>query len=306
MHVCEVTEFGGPEVLRVAECPEPSAAPGEVVVRIAAANVNPSDLAARSGAARRRMPSLAPPFVLGWDLAGEIVDAGDGGSPFAVGDPVVGLIPWIQIGGAKGAYAEAAAVDPAWLVPRPASLDAVTTATIPLNALTARQALDLLALKAGATLLVTGASGAVGGFATQLAVADGLRVLAVASGGDEDWVAGLGAAEVLERDVDLGGLPPVDAVLDAVPVGAASAAPVREGGAAVFTRGVLVDGREDLTVHTPLVRPDADVLASLVEEVAAGRLRTRVAATLSLADAAEAHRLAECGGNRGKLVLTTG
>jgi NADPH:quinone reductase-like Zn-dependent oxidoreductase len=83
-------------------------------------------------------------------------------------------------------------------------------------------------------------------------------------------------------------------------------AAVRKGGVAVFTRGVLVDGRADLTVHTPLVRPDADVLASLVEEVAAGRLRTRVAATLSLADGAEAHRLSEQGGNRGKLVLTTG
>jgi NADPH:quinone reductase len=294
MRVCEVTEFGGPEVLRVAERPEPSAAPGEVVVGIAAANVNPSDLAARSGATRRRMPSLAPPFVPGWDLAGEVA-----------GDPVVGMIPWIQIGGSTGAYAEAAAVDPAWLVPRPASLDPVTAATIPLNALTARQALDLLALEAGMTLLVTGASGAVGGFATQLAVADGLRVLAVASDRDEDWVAGLGGAEVLARDVDLGGLPPVDAVLDAVPVGAGAAAAVREGGAAVFTRRVELEGRGDLTVHTPLVRPDAVGLAALVQAVAAGRLRTRVAATFSLADAAEAHRLAESGGNRGKLVLTT-
>jgi NADPH2:quinone reductase len=306
MRVCEVTEFGGPDVLRVAERPEPVAAPGEVVVRIAAANVNPSDLAARSGAVRRRIPSLEPPFVVGWDLAGEVIDAGDGGSPFAAGDPVVGMIPWIQIGGRTGAYAEAAAVDPAWLAPRPPVLDPVTAATIPLNALTARQALDLLAVEAGATLLVTGASGAVGGFATQLAVADGLRVLAIASNGDEDWVAGLGAAEVLARDVDLGTLPPVDAVLDAVPVGVGAVAPVREGGAAVFTRGVSVDGRTDLTVHTPLVRPDADVLATLVQSVADGRLRTRVAATLSLADGAEAHRLAEQGGNRGKLVLTSG
>lgn len=306
MRVCEVTEFGGPDVLRVAERPELRAVAGEVIVRIAAANVNPSDLASRSGAARRRMPSLTPPFVLGWDLAGEILDAGDGGSPFAAGDPVVGMIPWIQIGGSTGAYGEAAAVDPAWLVPRPESLDPVTAATIPLNALTARQALDLIAAPPGARLLVTGASGAVGGFATQLAVADGLHVLAVASDGDEDWVTSLGAAEVLARDVDLGVLGPVDALLDAVPVGPAAAVPVREGGVAVFTRGVSVDGRDDLTVHTPLVHSDPAALASLVEAVAAGRLRTRVAATLSLADAAEAHRLAEQGGNRGKLVLTTG
>jgi NADPH:quinone reductase len=306
MRVCEVTEFGGPEVLRVVERNEPSAEQGEVVVRIAAANINPSDLAARSGALRRRIPSLEPPFVPGWDLAGEVAEVGDHGSPFAAGDAVVGMIPWIQIGGRTGAYAEAAAVDPAWLVARPAALDPVTAATIPLNALTARQGLDLLAVEAGGTLLVTGASGAVGGFAVQLAVADGLRVIAVASDGDEEWVAGLGAAEVLARDVDLGALAPVDAVLDAAPVGAAAAAAVREGGVAVFTRGVSVDGRDDLTVHTPLVRRDAGVLVSLVQAVAAGRLRTRVAATFSLSDAAEAHRLAEQGGNRGKLVLTTG
>ncbi len=306
MRVCEVTEFGGPEVLRMAECPEPRAGPGEVVVRIAAANINPSDLAARSGAVRRRLPSLKPPFVPGWDLAGEVADAGAHRSPFAVGDPVVGMIPWIQIGGRTGAYAEAAAVDPAWLVARPPALDPVTAATIPLNALTARQALDLIAAPAGATLLVTGASGAVGGFATQLAVADGLRVLAVASEGDEAWVAGLGPAEVLQRDTDLGASARVDALLDAVPVGAAAAAAVRKGGVAVFTRRVELEGRDDLTVHMPLARPDAEALASLVQAVAAGRLRTRVAATLSLADAAEAHRLAEQGGNRGKLVLRTG
>jgi NADPH:quinone reductase-like Zn-dependent oxidoreductase len=295
MRVCEVTEFGGPEVLRAGERPRPVPGAGEVIVKIAAANVNPTDLAARSGAARRRLADLRPPFVPGWDLAGAV-----GGT----GEPIVGMIPWIQIAGRVGAYAQAAAVDPAWLAPRPESLDPVTAATIPLNALTARQALDLIAAPAGATLLVTGASGAVGGFATQLAVRDGLRVLAIASDGDEQWVAGLGPDAVLPRGTDLAQLDPLDAVLDAVPIGAGAAAAVRDGGVVVFTRRLqdVVVGR-DVRVEMPLVHTDPVALAELVELVASGALRTRVARTLELGDAGEAHRLVERGGLRGKVVL---
>lgn len=277
---------------------------------IGAANVNPTDIAARSGTHRRRMPDLQPPFVPGWDLAGVIGEVGAEAPGYAVGDPVVGMIPWVRIGGRVGAYAQAAAVDPSWLAPRPEGLDEVTGATVPLNALTARQALDLIGAAAGATVLVTGASGAVGGFAIQLAVREGLRVLAVATEGDEEWVAGLGATEVLPRSTDLSALRPVDALLDAVPIGAAAAVAVRDGGVAVFTRGVgdvadVADGRE-LRIETPLVHSDPAALAELTSQVAGGRLRTRVAGTLDLDDAAEAHRLLERGGLRGKLVLTTG
>ncbi|MBV9004009.1 MAG: NADP-dependent oxidoreductase [Solirubrobacterales bacterium] len=305
IRVCEVSEFGGPEVLRAVERPRPVARPGEVVVSIAAANINPTDLGARSGTVRRRAPNLQPPFVPGWDLAGVVSDLGEGVSRYAVGDRVVGMIPWIRIGGRVGAYAEAAAVDPDWLAPRPDGLDEVAGATVPLNTLTARQALDLIAAPPGATLLVTGASGAVGGFATQLAVKDGLRVVAVASDGDEDWVASLGAAEVVSRATDLGRLHPVDAVLDAVPVGGAAAAAARDGGVVVFTRRVGdVAGGRDLKVHSPLVHTDPVALASLTRMAASGALRTRVNRTLDLVDAAEAHRLVERGALRGKVVLT--
>jgi NADPH2:quinone reductase len=307
MRVCEVTEFGGPDVLRVSERAWPVPGEGEVIVEIAAANVNPADLAARSGAMRRRMGALRAPLVPGWDLAGTIADAGDGGSRYGVGDPVVALIPWIQTGGRVGAYAEAGAIESAWLAPRPEGLDPVTAATIPLNALTARQALDQIDAPAGATLLVTGASGAVGGFATQLAVRDGLRVLALASEGDEEWVAALGAHEVLARGTDLRALGPLDAVFDAVPIGAGAAGAVHDGGVAVFTRRVEADEiSPGVRIETPLVRPDAVMLTELVAMVASGQLRTRVARTFDLADAAEAHRLAERGGARGKFVLTTG
>jgi NADPH:quinone reductase len=305
MRVCEVTEFGGPEVLRESERPWPVPGPGEVVVSIEATAVNPTDIAARSGAHARRLPDLLPPFILGWDIAGTVADAGDGSSGLSVGEPVVGMIPWLQTGGRTGAYAQAAAVQPAWLAPRPAGLDATVAATIPLNALTARQGLDLIAAPPGARILITGASGAVGGYATQLAALDGLEVVAMASAGDEAWVLSLGASGVIGRDADLGAIGTFDAVFDAVPIGATTTAGVRPGGGAMFTRRVT-GAPESLRVFTPLVEPDADALATLTAMVAQRRLRTRVSQVLDLGQGAEAHRLAEGGGLRGKVVLRTG
>ena len=298
MRVAEVTAFGGPEVFRIAERPDPVAAPGEVVVRIRAAAVNPTDLGTRAGQARRRLPDLEPPFVPGWDLAGEVVETGD---------RVVGMIPFVRIGGRVGAYAEAAALDPDWLAPLDASVSFEVGATLPLNALTAHEALDRLSLAPGARLLVTGASGAVGGFATQLGAAAGLNVIAVAGRDDEAWVAGLGAAEVVPRDADLGALDPVHGVFDAVPLGpAASTGALRDGGKAVFTRPPdPPEPERDIQLESFLVSPNPPALRELSAKLAAGELKTRVARVLPLEEAAEGHRLAEAGGLRGKVVLTT-
>jgi NADPH:quinone reductase len=298
VRVVEVTAFGGPEVLRVAERPDPEPAAGIVVVAIHATSVNPTDLSTRDGSRRKRMPDLEPPFVPGWDLAGEVL---------ATGDRVVGMIPFAQIGGRVGAYAEQAAVDPAWLAPLPEGVPFEEAATLPLNALTARQSLDLLGLAAGDALLVTGASGGVGGFAVQMAVADGLEVIAMAGRDDEDWVESLGASEVLPRDADLSGTRPVDGVLDAVPLGPERSTPtLRDGGTAVFTRTPDPPGpNRELRFETILVKPDAVALTRFAEQLAAGRLRTRVAQVLPLDEAAEAHRLAEAGGLHGKVVLVS-
>jgi NADPH:quinone reductase-like Zn-dependent oxidoreductase len=286
MRVAEVSAFGGPEVFRVADRPEPEPGPGEVVVRIHATAINPTDLGTRAGQARRRLPDLEPPFVPGWDLAGELADTGE---------RVVGMIPFVAIGGRVGAYAEAAAVDPDWLAPLDASVSFEVGATLPLNALTANEALERLGLAPGSRLLVTGASGAVGGFATQLGAAAGLEVVAVASDGDEDWVAGNGAAEVLPRDADLSAIDPVDGVFDAVPLGPdVSTGGLRDGGPSLFTRP---------PGDTFLVSPNQPALAALSRKLAAGELRTRVAKVLPLDQVAEGHRLAEAGGLRGKVVL---
>jgi NADPH:quinone reductase len=304
MRVIEVAEFGGPEVLRLSSRPDPVARPGEVVVGIHFATVNPSDLGARGGGTHRRVPGMPLPFVPGWDLAGTVLAAGEGVTRFRAGDRVIGMIPWVPVRARVGAYAEAAAVEESWLAHVPDGLDLAAAATLPLSGLTAARALAILNPAPGSAVLVTGASGAVGWFAAQLAVRAGCRVLALASHGDEAWVASLGA-EVLPRGTDLAGAGPVDHVLDAVPLGPAAAAGLRKGGTAVFTRPPPGPAPDGVTFETVWVEPDAAGLTELAAGLAAGRLVTRVAEVIPLAEAARAHALAERGGARGKLVLAS-
>jgi NADPH:quinone reductase-like Zn-dependent oxidoreductase len=303
MRVVEVTKFGGPEVLQVAERDEPVAGPGQVVVRVRAANVNPSDLGARRGAGRVAPPD--PPFVLGWELAGQVTDVGEGVAEFGSGDRVVGMVQWYEAGGSVGTYAESVAFDAEWLVPLPDTLDYETACTIPLNALTVRQGLELLNPPDGCDLLVTGASGGVGTFAVQQAVAAGHRVIAQAGRDDEDWPRELGADEVLPRDADLSTIDPVPAIFDAVPLGEPVFAAVQAGGAIFSTRRPPeADPERKIRQESSLVHRDREALRELVDAVAVGELRTRVDRTLPLAEAAEAHRLVEAGGLHGKVVLT--
>jgi NADPH:quinone reductase-like Zn-dependent oxidoreductase len=297
-----VSALGGPEVLRVVEQPDPVPGPGQVLVRVRAATVNPADLAACAG--QLPGPPDRLPVVPGWDIAGEVVAVGGAEGGYRPGDRVAGLIPWFDTRGRPGGYAELVVADAAWLAPIPDGLDEVAAATVPLNGLTARQALDLMALPGPTTLLVTGASGGVGGYGVQLAVRAGYRVLAMAGTGDEEWVRGLGADLVLPRDADLAAAGPVPAVLDAVPLGPPAAAGVADGGTVVTTRPTVpVDGARRVRQEVVLVRPDPVALAALLRDVAEGRLRTRVAATLPLTEATEAHRRVAAGAVAGKVVL---
>jgi NADPH2:quinone reductase len=302
MRVVEVTELGGPEVLKVAERPDPVPGPGQVVVRVRAANVNPTDLGARQVAGRVAPPDR--PFVLGWDLAGQVTADGQG-ADLAPGDRVVGMVQWYETKGSVGTYAESTAFDAEWLVPLPNGLDYETACTIPLNALTARQGLELLDPPDGSDLLVTGASGGVGGFAVQLAVAAGHRVIAQAGRDDEDWPREIGADEVLPRDADLAAIDPVPAVFDATPLGEPAFAAVQDGGAIFSTRRPPeADPKRRIRQESSLVQQDREGLRELVGAVAAVKLRTRIDRVLPLADAAKAHRLVEAGGLHGKVVLT--
>ena len=218
------------------------------------------------------------------------------------GDRVAGMIPWHLTRGAPGAYAEFVAADRDWLAPVPHGVDLATAATVPLNALTAHRAVALMALPATSTVLVTGASGGVGGFAAQLLVRAGHRVIAVASHADEDWVGGLGVAEQLTRATASAGAQA--RVQDAGPV-AGRGRRRRRGRRHAVDHPAYAAVRPARSVPPDflLVQPAPSSLRVLLIDVAKGDQRTRVAATLPLAEAADAHRMVSAGGLRGKVVL---
>lgn len=303
MQAIVVTEPGGPEVLRAQDRPDPEPGAGQVVVRMAAATVNPTDLAARQGLFPPGFGIDGPPYVLGWDVAGEVVAAGPGVPAFGPGDQVVGMIPWYAAGARYGTYQELVLLEARWLVRRPDALSAVDAATVPLNALTAQQCLGHLGAPEGAEVLITGASGAVGTFATQLAVAQGLRVVAQAGTDDDAWVRDLGVARVLPRDADLTRSGTFAWVLDMVPLGRSAFPAVADGGTVVTTRQVRAEAGRGIVQRPMLIEEDTAGLERLVEGVATGGLRTRVSRTIPLAEAAEAHRIVEEPGRRGKIVL---
>lgn len=306
MRAVVIRSFGEPEVLEMAEVPEPQAGPGQVRIRVAAAAVNPVDAATRVGAlAAGGLMTGAGQVGLGWDVAG-VVDQVGGGA-FTVGDRVVGLSDRLDL--PTKAQAEYVVLDAGAVAPVP-DTDLVAASTLPLNASTALQGLDLLGLSPGQTVLVTGAAGAVGGFAVELAVARGLRVVAAAGGGDEALVRGFGAevfvprsaplAETVRRAVPGG----VDGALDAAVLGVPALDAVRGGGAFVAViGGAAPPPLRGIRVANVWVRADGAALRELSALVARGALTPRVADTLPLADVAEAHRRLAKGGLRGRLVL---
>ena len=312
MQAVGFSEFGGPEVLGLVSLPVPVPGPGEVRVRVAAAAVNPTDLAFRSGGHRSMPDGMSPPYVPGMDLAGVVDVAGaDAAGQWATGDRVMAAVsPWAPGGGAQAEFVVVAA-DALALVPGQISLEAA--ATLPMNALTVRAALDELALRPGQALGVTGAAGAVGGYAIQLARAEGVRVIADASPADEDLVAGLGADVVVPRGPGVAArirqvLPDgVDALLDAAVMGPPVLSAVRDGGRVIAVRPFAGEAERGISVSLVLVfrhLHEGDTLARLAELADKGVLSLRVADVLPAARAAEAHRRFEAHGVRGRLVLT--
>ncbi|MCC9311374.1 NADP-dependent oxidoreductase [Kitasatospora sp. RB6PN24] len=312
MRAVVVREFGGPGALTEVEVPVPAPGPGQLRIEVAAAAVNPVDAATRSGALAGigLMPPPAGSTVgIGWDVAGTVAELGPGTSGFAVGDRVIGLRDRLDV--PLGSYAEQLVLDASAVAPLPAALSPAAGATLPLNGLTAEQALDLLDLPAGASLLVTGAAGGVGGFAVELAARQrGLRVVAVAGAADHDAVRALGARWLVDRETgDLAaavrGLVPggVDGALDAALLGIRALGAVRNRGAFVSVAGDAPVGLRGIRVRTVWIAADGAVLGRLAQLAARGELTLRVADTLPLAAAEQAHRRLARGGLRGRLVL---
>jgi NADPH:quinone reductase-like Zn-dependent oxidoreductase len=225
------------------------------------------------------------------------------------GDAVVGMRDLLTA--PVGAQAEQVVLDNDAVAPAPRDVTPVEASTIPLNSLTADQALDLLALRSGQWLLVTGAAGAVGGFALELAALRGLRTVAVAAPGDEELVRRLGADEFVARTPDLGRavrrLVPagVHGALDAGLAGMPALDAVRDKGAFVaVAAGAAPVPLRGTRVHNVWIHTDGPRLAELAALVDAGQLTPRVAATLPLEQVATAHERVAAGGLRGRIVLT--
>ncbi|MET9671917.1 NADP-dependent oxidoreductase [Streptomyces sp. NPDC006482] len=311
MRVVEVTAYGGPEVLRMARRPEPEAGdvPGRVRVRLKAAGVNQADLRIRAGRYADAVGALKPPFVLGTDFAGKLLDALPG---MPSGTRVAGFVPWYEELTGEGTYAEVVRVDPAWLAPIPDDVEFTVASSVPLASATAQLGLDRLGLPEGATLLVTGASAVVGRFAVQYAAAAGLRVVAVAHEGDESELKILGAEHAVPRGTPeevlarvLAVAPErVDGVFDGALVGETLLPVLKDGGVfAAIAPDRIPAAERNIRVEAVRAAPDAARLKETLEKVAAREVITRVADVLPLEEAAEAHRRAEAGHRPGRIVL---
>jgi NADPH:quinone reductase len=303
-----IRRYGGPEVLEVADLPVPEPGPGQVLIRVAAAAVNPVDVQTRSGAltAGGLLP-VRPVTGLGWDVAGVVDAVGTGVDGFAPGQRVLGLCDRLPL--RSKAQAEFVLLDADAVAHAPDGLDLTAAATLPLGALTAAQSLDLAGLPAGGTVLVTGAAGSVGGYAVELAARAGLRVVATAGAGDAALARELGAEVFVPREADLAetvrALVPggVDGVIDVAGVGVPALDAVRGGGVFVaLLGGAAPPALRGIRVSNVWIRADGARLA----ELATMGLRTRIAGTLPLSQVAAAHEQLERGGLRGRLVLLPG
>ncbi|WP_433472198.1 NADP-dependent oxidoreductase [Spirillospora sp. CA-142024] len=303
MRAVSYSQFGGPEVLYVAaDLPVPEPGPGQVRVRVAASVVHPVELMIRAG----RFPAPLPtglPYIPGWDVAGTVDAVGPSVGEFNVGDAVIGFSPWIRT--TVGTHAEYVVLEAAWLTFAPTGVPATEAATLPVNGLAAAQALDLLALPAGSTVLVTGAAGQVGGFILALARAAGLHATGLAGTDDREFVESQGAAFMPRSDDPIAAAPDnFDAVVDLAVIGPSLMELVRDGGGYVAASPPLrpepVRGIRTFALD---VLPDGPRLGDLVKRAESGDIPLRVAAVYSFDDAAAAHdRLAQ-GSVRGAVVV---
>jgi NADPH:quinone reductase-like Zn-dependent oxidoreductase len=290
---------GGPDSIEIIDLPVAEPGPGEVRVAIAAAPVNPVDLAVASGALHGIGLINQPEHTgLGWDFAGTVAAAGPG-VDLAAGTRVAGMV-----GGFDrdfGTYAEQLVVPATSVAVVPDGLDLVPASTVPLNALTAAQIVDLLgdAPADGNRLLVTGAAGAVGGYVASLAQDRGWRVTGLARAEDEEFVRSLGAGFTTHAE------PGWDAVADGAVMQESALALVRDGGVFVGVQpSAKLPAERGIRVDAVMVHPDGPRLAGLLARTASGELPARVHAVVPLDQVADAHRAVAKGGLRGRYVLT--
>ncbi|MFD9789837.1 NADP-dependent oxidoreductase [Streptomyces sp. NPDC059070] len=305
MKAIVLEKYGSADDLRLVDRPEPKVAPGEVLIRVRAAAVNPVDWKLAAGYLDPIM-EVAFPLISGWDVAGVIEAVGLDVPEYRVGDEVFGYVrkDWAQ----NGTYAELVAAPVRCVARKPAALSWEEAAGVPLAGLTAHQSIRRAGVTAGETVLVHAASGGVGAFAVQILVALGARVIGTASERNHEFLRGLGAEPVtygdgLEERVRALAPEGVDAALDFAGSG------VVDLSQALLKRPERLVSIADQAAaekggHSLWVRPDPEDLAELARLADDGKLTVHVERAFPLAEAADAWRLSQEGRTRGKIVLT--
>ena len=299
MKAVVVHQYGGPEVLKFEDYPDPVPGPGEVLVRVAATSVNPIDYKRRAGLTKDFYP-LTFPGLIGVDLAGTILKGGPGVEGFSVGDKVFAM--------ADNTYAELCVVKAAMLAKVPMGLDLIRAAALPLVTITGNQLMSATGIKAGQTVMVVGAVGNVGRSAVFTAKQRGATVIAGVLKRQIDEAKTVGADQVVPTDDDtaIASLSPLDAIADTVGGGTAEKliAKVKAGG--VYAS--VVEAPQNAAKY-PSVRMahvfskfDRKTLESMAEAVRDGKLVIPISQKLPLNEAAEAQAEAEKGGV-GKILL---
>ncbi|UPZ27370.1 NADP-dependent oxidoreductase [Streptomyces sp. LRE541] len=299
--------LGGTEVLKEVEREIPQPGPSEVLVRVHAAGLNPTDWKHRANGGFLKKP----PFVLGWDVSGVVEAVGLGVAVHKPGDEVFGMLPYPY---GVGAHAEYVIAPARALARKPAEVDHTQAGALPLAALTAWQALvDTADVRPGQRVLIHAAAGGVGHLAVQIAKERGAYVIGTASAGKHEFLRGLGADELVDyRETDFAeAVRDVDVVLDTIggDYRSRSLRTLRPGGLLV---SILVSGTTELAEEAEglgvravemLVEADHAGMNAIAGLVAAGSLRATIAETFPLAEAAKAHALGDTGRTVGKLVL---
>ncbi|MGW7126890.1 NADP-dependent oxidoreductase [Streptomyces bobili] len=306
MHAIVQSTFGGPEVLAYTETDVPEPGPGEVLLTVAGAGVNPGDAVLRAG----RVPDLVTlPWTPGTDVAGVVERVGDGVTRFVPGDEVYGMLAVTP----RGAYAEFTVVPADALALAPKNIDLAHAGAVPLVTVTAWQALAVLAqVRPGDRVLIHAAAGGVGHVAVQLAKELGAYVIGTARAANHDLLRGLGADELIDYTTTdfRTSMAPVDAVLDLVggSYGPRSLDVLRPDGLLI---GASIDPGTDerqaaargLRYAWVTAEPSGQLLKQITDRIEAGRLRVTVQRTYPLAEAVEAHRAIEAKRTTGKIVL---
>jgi NADPH2:quinone reductase len=298
---------GGPEVLEVIDRPVREAGAGEVRIAVSAAAVNPTDIGLRNAGAG----DLPPPWTPGMDAAGTVESIGPGVDALTAGQEVMAAVAARRPEG--GAQAQLIVVPAASVVPIPAGASLEQAATLPMNGLTALRGLEMLGLSPGDTVAVSGGAGLLGSYVIGLATGQGLRVIADAKPADEDLVRRFGADVVVPRSDDFAGavreVAPdgVGGVFDTALLNAAAFGAIRDGGGLTVVRGWQgSEAPRGITVHAVRVTEvleRTEWLLQLRALASDGRLQLRVAGLYPPEQAAEAQRVMDAGGLRGRALI---